>query len=180
MTWVERLSEAVSWKPRHVEISWGEIEQQLGVELPTDFKKFCECFGRGSFSGYLEVYSSSGGASLQVLDKLASFRRLVEQHPMVRDAYEPYEIFRGCGEGVIPWGISTTASEYCWLANSTDRPDSWPIVAREDGGDWQIFEMSMSEFAYRLLADAIFEEFTIADLVPEPFYEIAPPSGALQ
>ncbi|WP_399080068.1 SMI1/KNR4 family protein [Streptomyces zaehneri] len=95
-----------------MEISWSEIEQRLGVELPEDFKSFCRCFGVGQFSGYLEVYTSSGGDNLRILDKLDRFRQMLEQHPVVRGVYEPHGLFRPGEGGLLPWGISVTAAEF--------------------------------------------------------------------
>ncbi|MFJ8112137.1 SMI1/KNR4 family protein [Streptomyces sp. NPDC096132] len=171
MAWVERLAAAVSWRSQDLEILWDDIEQRLGVELPGDFKAFCQCFGQGQFSGYLEVYSSSGGDSLVAFDKLRRFGGMAEQHAVVRHIYEPYGLFRSGGQGLLPWGISVTAAEYYWLASADGRPDDWPVVAREDGGEWKIYQMPMSEFVYRVLVDVSMEDFGIADLVHVPFYQ---------
>ena len=59
--WVERLMALVEWQPLNLAISWSEIEAELGVELPPDYKEFCEVFGQGEFSGWLEVFSSTDG-----------------------------------------------------------------------------------------------------------------------
>ncbi|MGW6523227.1 SMI1/KNR4 family protein [Streptomyces sp. NPDC054962] len=172
MVWVDRLAAGVSWQSRELEISWSEIEQRLGVELPEDFKSFCRCFGVGQCSGYLEVYSSSGGDNLRILDKLDRFRQMMEQHPVVRGVYEPHGLFRPGEGGLLPWGISVTAAEFYWLAREDIQPCDWPVLARQEGGEWRVYEMTMSEFTYKMLFDVALKGFTIADLVPDPFYEL--------
>ncbi|MGW4169604.1 SMI1/KNR4 family protein [Streptomyces chartreusis] len=174
MAWVERLAAKVSWHPLDLDVAWEEIQRRLGVDLPDDFKEFCQCFGRGQFSGYLEVYSSAGGEDLGALVKLERFQRMLEQHPVVQDGYEPYGLFRPERGGLIPWGVSVTAAEYYWNAGIDVPPENWPVVAREEAGQWKIYEEGMAEFVYRILTDATFEEFSIAELVPVPFYEGTP------
>ncbi|WP_063781242.1 SMI1/KNR4 family protein [Streptomyces maremycinicus] len=174
MAWVERLAAAVAWQSRELEISWSEIEQRLGVELPEDFKSFCECFGVGQFNEYLEVYSSPGGNNLGILDRMARFRRILTQHPVVRGVYEPYGLFWPGRGGLLPWGISETAAEFYWLARYDIQPSDWPVLARQEGGQWKAYGMTMSEFTYKMLLDVTLRGFTIADLVPDPFYDPAP------
>lgn len=173
MIWVDRLAAELSWQSRELEISWNEIEQRLGVKLPEDFKVFCRCFGVGQFIGYLEIYSSSGGESLRILDKLHRFRQMLERHLVVRGVYEPYGLFRPDGGGLLPWGVSETAAEFYWLVRDGVQSCDWPVLARQEGGEWKVHEMSMSEFTYRMLLDVAFDGFTIADLVPDPFYDAA-------
>lgn len=68
--WVGRLAAAVDWEPRDLGIEWERVESRLGTPLPSDFKRFCEIFGRGHFSDYLTVYSSSGGGRAEVVESL--------------------------------------------------------------------------------------------------------------
>ncbi|MFE7566106.1 hypothetical protein ACFU76_03950 [Streptomyces sp. NPDC057539] len=78
--------------------------------------------------------------------------------------------------GLIPWGVSQTEGEYYWLADG-DEPDKWPIVTRGRGyREWRQVDMFTPEFIYRVVADPQFEPFSIAALVPEPFFAPAPES----
>ncbi len=173
MNWVDMIARAVSWRSLDLEVSWREIEWQLGVQLPSDYKLFCECFGAGQFSGYLEVYSSSGGTDCKILQKLRRFHNLIEQHPVTRKVFEPHGLFTPDIGGLIPWGMSVTATEYYWLARPDAGSQGWPLLIREESGDWQRSEISMTEFIFRMLTDESFADFGIADLVAEPFYESA-------
>jgi hypothetical protein len=56
MDWVAMLAEAVEWRSLELDISWNELEANLGSPFPMDFKRFCEVFGRGEFCDGLVVY----------------------------------------------------------------------------------------------------------------------------
>ncbi|WP_326647231.1 MULTISPECIES: SMI1/KNR4 family protein [unclassified Streptomyces] len=169
MTWVQRIVEAVGWQPAGLDIAWGDVETRLGTDLPSDFKELCEAFGEGEFSGYLEVYSSSGGSSLKVVNWLEGVLQTLEQYPEARDTFSPYGTYTPGGQGLLSWGGSANASDFCWFVNGGP-PDKWPVVAREEIGAWQEFSMPMSEFVFRVLTDVEFEEFTVAHLIERPFY----------
>ncbi|MFY7064663.1 hypothetical protein ACOQFV_02250 [Nocardiopsis changdeensis] len=63
-----------------------------------------------------------------------------------------------------------TAAEFCWAADAETPPEDWPVVAREEADDWQLLTMSASECLFRVLTDATFEDYTIADMVDPPFF----------
>jgi hypothetical protein len=76
--------------------------------------------------------------------------------------------------GLIPWGFGQNECEYHWLANGK-RADEWLIVTRGRGyRAWRQLDMSTPEFICRVVADPEFEPFSIAALVPEPFFTPAP------
>ncbi|MBL1094017.1 MULTISPECIES: hypothetical protein [Streptomyces] len=65
---------------------------------------------------------------------------------------------RGWWTGTPPKG----ADEYSWLIDA-ERPGEYPILARSnDIGGWHRDDLSTSEFPYRILADADFQPFGIA------------------
>ncbi|MFD7288678.1 hypothetical protein [Streptomyces sp. NPDC059863] len=90
--------------------------------------------------------------------------------------YAPYRIYQPGQVGLIPWGFSQTEGEYYWLTDR-EEPDKWPIVTRgREYREWRQVDMSTPEFIYRMVADPQFEPFSIAALVPEPFFAPAPAS----
>lgn len=165
MDWVRRIAAAVEWTPLRLHISWDEIERELGTRLPHDFKEFCETFGRGQFSEWLNVYSSAGGAEHVVVGKLAFLRSLGAD---LSELLEGYELFSSEQAGVIPWGSCEQGSAYYWLANGDD-PDRWPVMCLMETGGWARYEMTMSEFSYRLIADANFDIGYAREYYPPTF-----------
>lgn len=169
MVWNDRIVQAVGWESRELAITWSEIERLLGTPLPGDFKEICETFGVGEFSGYLEVYSSRGGATLKVIDWLEDIHQTLREYPDAVETFRPYGIYSPGEQGLLPWGGTVNASDFCWYVNGGP-PEEWPVIAREESGDWCTFNMSMSEFVFRALVDVEFEEFTVAHLVEEPYF----------
>ncbi|MFE7464219.1 hypothetical protein ACFU6R_08935 [Streptomyces sp. NPDC057499] len=171
MSWIEKIEEAISWQSINLRVNWSALEAQLGSPLPSDFKEICESFGRGQFSGYLEIHSSETGEDLKALERLSGIQRTLKKSELFARVYEPYGVFSTKGGQLIPWAESVTGAEFYWLTESKD-PDKWPTIARPEDGEWSQFPISTSEFIYRMLTEPDFEGFGIADMVSPPFYEL--------
>jgi hypothetical protein len=173
MSWIERLAQQVSWRPISLEVDWDTVENLLGTPLPKDFKEFNEAFGRGQFSGAVHVFSPRDASSHEVVEFLASIRRSLERVPAAAAAYSPYGLYSPGQGGLLEWGESETGARFYWLTEAQN-PDDWPVIARSGvGGEWYRFNMSMSEFVFHVITDVEIEMFTIADVVDQPFYDLA-------
>ncbi len=162
--WVERLAALVEWQPLNLAISWPEIEAELGVELPPDYKEFCEVFGQGEFSDWLEVFSSIDGKRHLLPRTLAALRRFA-QGPRGATFYEPYHIFDG-KTGLIPWANTEQGYTLFWDVQPGER---WATVMSSDIRPWRRFEADMSEVVARVLTDPEFD-YSIANDVPVPTF----------
>lgn len=173
--WIDRLVEVTHWEPRHADMHWGETEERLGLALPEDYKRLAETFGKGLFSDFLQILSVAPGGAF---DLSTTWQSLSVDAPAEGEdpLYAPYRIYQPGQIGLIPWGFSQTEGEYFWLENGK-AADEWPIVTRGRGyQEWRQVDMSTPEFIYRVVADPQFEPFSIAALVPEPFFAPAPES----
>lgn len=160
MSWVDHLAEAVGKQPLGLDVEWAVIESRIGILLPADYKEFCEAFGSGEFCDYLTVYASAGGADSELADVYEDNWRLAEEDPVGRDYYLPHGLYRPDGQGgILQWGASGQGDEFFWLAEGSMPPGSWPVLARDDAQRSRRFDMSMSEFVYRLVVDESFEGF---------------------
>lgn len=171
--WIDRLVEVTHGEPRHADMPWGETEERLGLALPEDYKRLAATFGMGLFSEFLQILSVAPGGAF---DLSTTWHSLGADAPAEGEdpLYAPYRIYRPGRVGLIPWGFSQTEGEYYWLADGGE-PDKWPIVTRGRGyREWRQVDMSTSEFIYRVVADPQFEPFSIAALVPEPFFTPVP------
>jgi hypothetical protein len=176
--WVDQLLSAIHWEPLGLTVDWATAERDLGVNLPPDYKRMCEAFGPGEFSDYLDVLcvgQSRGPGLLRqwraCVDVAAEQESPDQPHPF----FAPYQIFeRGRSEGLIPWGVTQTESEFYWLANAGD-PARWPIVARFPESDWDRFDKSTSEFIFQILADPGFGPYSVAGVFPQPYFDPLPP-----
>lgn len=57
----------------------------------------------------------------------------------------PYDHYTPGGKGVVTWGSTEWADQYCWLID-TERPGHCPVLARShDPGPWYRYDMSTAE-----------------------------------
>lgn len=160
MSWVDRLMAAVGERPRGLAVDWSAIESRMGTTLPSDYKEFCEVFGGGYFSEFLNVYACAGEADSELVNTYEGNWQIAEEGESGRNYYLPHGLFRPKRQaGLLQWGASIGGDEFAWLADPSVSPDSWPVLARDDAQYAQRFEMSMSEFVYRMVADASFGGF---------------------
>ncbi|MER5901205.1 SMI1/KNR4 family protein [Streptomyces mirabilis] len=147
-------------------VDWAAIEGALGVPLPADYKELYEVFGGSIFSDSLYVLDFLGRDEDPAFDFLTRWRVSlpVDQDSKLGNvsAVEPYAIYAPGSKGLVEWGSTEWADEYFWLIDA-ERPGECPVLARSnDVGAWHRYDMPTSEFLYRVLADAIFQPFGIA------------------
>ncbi|MEV2254524.1 SMI1/KNR4 family protein [Streptomyces sp. NPDC050147] len=157
------MIEVTGWKPLGISVDWAAIEGELGVPLPADYKELYEAFGGGVFSDSVYFLGRDEGASF---DFLTQWRvsLSVDQDSKLGDvsAVDPYAIYAPGGKGLVEWGSTEWADEYFWLIDA-ERPGHYPVLARShDGRARDRYDMSTSEFLYRVLADADFQPFSVA------------------
>ncbi|MFC0600375.1 SMI1/KNR4 family protein [Streptomyces palmae] len=162
-TWVQRVIELTGWEPLGISADWDAIEGELGVPLPADCKKLYEAFGGGTFSDSISFLGRDEGVSFDFLTQWRVSLSVDQDSNLGNvSAVDPYEIYAPGGKGLVAWGSTEWADEYCWLIDA-ERPGDYPVLARSrDGGPWHWYDMSTSEFLYRVLADAEFQPFGIA------------------
>ncbi|MBW5482607.1 SMI1/KNR4 family protein [Streptomyces bambusae] len=165
---MQEIVNRLHWDPLSLEISWEEVEDELHCTLPEDFKALCETFGRGAFSGFLEIASSPGGSELTLLNQWRSLQRIMQENPFAAAELEHYGVYEAGGSGLLPWADTYSECQIYWLASSAPH-EEWPIVVQDSEGEWSEFNMSASEFVFRALTDLDFQ-FGVAEYGP-PFYQ---------
>ncbi|MFJ7965657.1 SMI1/KNR4 family protein [Streptomyces sp. NPDC096324] len=172
------MIELTGWEPLGISVDWAAIERELGVPLPTDYKELYEVFGGGVFSD--SVYFLGRDEGPGAFDFLRQWRvgLSVDRDSKFGDvsAVAPYAVYAPGGKGLVEWGSTEWADEYFWLIDA-ERPGNYPILARSnDVGGWVRYDMSTAEFLCRVLADADFQPFGIAQYNLGMMFE--PGSGA--
>ncbi|WP_193460503.1 MULTISPECIES: SMI1/KNR4 family protein [Streptomyces albogriseolus group] len=161
--WVRRVLDLTGWEPLGLSVDWATVEEELGVPLPADYKELAEAFGGGVFS---ESVSFMGCGSCVSFDLPAQWRAALSAarngtYGSV-SAAGPYDAYTPGGKGVVTWGSTEWADQYCWLIDA-ERPGHCSVLARShDPGPWYRYDMSTAEFLHRVLADADFRPFGIA------------------
>ncbi|MFI6091645.1 SMI1/KNR4 family protein [Streptomyces sp. NPDC051218] len=152
-------------------VDWEGIEGELQCPLPVDYKELFEIFGGGVFSDSVYFLGSDEGLAF---DFLTQWRVAlsVDQGGGADglSSVEPYAIYAPGGKGLVPWGSTEWADEYFWLVDA-GQPGEYPILARAEDGEWHRYDMSTSEFLYKVLADADFQPFGIAQYSLDPTFE---------
>ncbi|MFD9718119.1 hypothetical protein [Streptomyces sp. NPDC059076] len=174
--WTERLLEATDWTDQRLTLPWEVVESALETRLPGDYKRLCEAFGDGVFSGAYFALSVGDGASSDFLSMWRTQLRYAPEPGSEEERqsrYAPYAIYRPQRGGLIPWGSSESAHQLFWIADSGS-PENWPTLAMSPeaaAGEWNRYEMSASEFMGRAILDPEFGGLGVADLVPRPFFD---------
>ncbi|WP_406400091.1 hypothetical protein OH805_13710 [Streptomyces sp. NBC_00879] len=175
MEWVDRLVAVTGWSAEPVEFDWSGTERALGARLPADFKELRRRFAEwGAFSDHVLVLEAQGDTE-SVLANYESLRRSVRGNPDNGRIFEPFGILgandESKGKGLVQWGYSFIEEEYYWLADTSQDPSTWPVVARVDPLEpFQRFDMTASEFVYRVLTEAEFSAFSVAATIETPYY----------
>lgn len=131
--------------------SWDEIEDILGLRLPSDYKRIVQDYGPGTFDRFLWVLQPSSNKYIDLLRqchvRLDALRVLAESGEAV-----PYDLSRG-REEIIPWAFTDNGDVCFWVTSSSDDPDEWTIAVNEGREPlWMTFGGSASEFLVAVLS----------------------------
>ncbi|MFF4875454.1 hypothetical protein [Micromonospora sp. NPDC000668] len=171
--WIDRIVDVTAWSQEPEGAGWDQVEAELGVALPTDFKELCRRFVPGMFSGYLTLLRPTDEHDFTpLLSMWAGGRQVEGQSEFGAQIHAPYGVYGpDKGLGLIQWGYDLTEGDYYWLVDRSVEPDRWPVVSRTEAGEpWSRFDMSTAEFVYRMLADPEFKPITVADPPRRAFY----------
>ncbi|MFF0729912.1 SMI1/KNR4 family protein [Streptomyces sp. NPDC004134] len=157
------MIELTGWEPLGISVDWAAIEGELGVPLPADYKELYEAFSGGVFSDSVYFLGRDEGVSFDFLTQWRVALSVDRDSKLGSvSAVDPYAIYAPGGKGLVEWASTEWADEYFWLIDA-ERSGEYPILARShDGGAGDRYDMSTSEFLYRILADADFEPWGIA------------------
>ncbi|MFB7651477.1 MULTISPECIES: hypothetical protein [unclassified Streptomyces] len=175
MEWVDRLVAVTGGSAEPGDPDWSGTESALGTPLPADFKELRRRFAPwGAFSDHVLVLEAQGDTESLLLNH-ESLLRSVRGNPENRRVFESFGVLGADaehkGSGLVQWGYSFIEEEYYWLADTSQEPSSWPVVARADPLEpFQRFGMTASEFVYRVLTEEHFSPFSVAATVGTPYY----------
>jgi SUKH superfamily protein len=104
---------------------WQQIETELGLHLPTDFKQLVERYGLGQFVDFITPLTPFGPHALLIRHA----HRLLESEQAFRARNpdkSPYALYPEPG-GLLEWAGTDNGDRLCWL--TTGDPDQWTTVA---------------------------------------------------
>ena len=151
---------------------WSDVERELGLKLPTDFKQLLEEYGLGAFNDFLFAFNPAvANPHMNLLHSAAEYAR-IDRSSRADGVPIPYPIHPEQG-GLLAWGKTDNGDVLFWLTDPPEDPDSWPIVASESRGpNWYRHPGPASSFLADLLSGAIQVPFIGPDQIGgEPRFE---------
>jgi hypothetical protein len=135
---------------------WADLEADLGIAFPSDFKTYLARYGSGEINAFLLVSSPAFGNSLTRLQQIIGTR--LEIRRAIRDSdwhVPPYPVFPEEG-GVLPWGITRNGDTCFWVTDPAASPNDWPVVVVESKSqEWLDHGGPMTAFLADLLDGTI-------------------------
>ncbi|MFF9341118.1 MULTISPECIES: SMI1/KNR4 family protein [unclassified Streptomyces] len=165
---MRRILEFTGREPSAHSVDWAAVEEELRVPLPADFKQLCEVLGGGTFCDSVSFLGRAEGSHFNFLLRWRAPLSL--RLPADSGQYQEYT---PGGKGYITWASTEWGTEYCWLVDA-QQPGACPVLARGEAGEWCEYDMSTSEFLYRVLADKDFRPFGIARYDLDPTFRPGP------
>jgi hypothetical protein len=158
-----------------VEFDWEEIEENLGVLLPREYKVLSERYPSGWFRRFVRLSppSRSLNRSQRLLDDFE-----VSQMEMLRVWHAdgqikfPYPLYPVSG-GLLLWGSLRGGGYAFWLTGAED-PNDWTVViASQRCGHWEHFDGNVSDF----LAEVVEARYDATGFSDGPFRVVTDAGG---
>lgn len=106
--------------PREARGDWDEIETELSIRFPTDFRHLIKCYGTGEFFGGLLIFNPLNSWCRRQIPKQLEYYRIM------CDAMELALVLHPETPGLFPWGRDTNGNGFFWLTNG--KSNRWPVV----------------------------------------------------
>lgn len=133
---------------------WSEFEKKIGVIFPCDYKKIINRYGTGGigeFIWFLTPFVDDDNVNF-----LVKMNKMIESYQTSKQSfpdYYKYDVFPEEG-GILPWGYTENGDELYWKTALSS--EEWKIVIYESASpDCSNYEMSLSEFLYKLIVKEI-------------------------
>jgi HEAT repeat protein len=106
---------------------WPDVERQIGLRLPTDYKAFIGTYGSGRVGEFLNIadpFSDNPYIRDLPQETLQAYRDIRKWEHI------PFPIHPEPG-GLVPWGDTDNGDVMFWVADPPDEPDRWSIAINE-------------------------------------------------
>ena len=112
--------------------SWGDVFEELGVELPAEYIELMQTYGAGSWRGWLRTFIPLRRTfAIQVASVLDGYRELRENHP---DVFL-LPVWPEPG-GFLPFADSIEGDYLGWLTEG--EADGWPLIVNARHSEQEI------------------------------------------
>jgi len=179
MNWLQKLTEIAEapMLPRYTGSaeSWLDIETNLGIELPKDFKELIRTYGAGRFADFFApmnpFYDSKRPGARPYLEWVrARLTGLAAAQREFPEFHAPFPIFPA-HPGLLPWGFTDNGDTLSWLTDPPNNSQKWPIICLDDKSsqNFDRFDFGLLEFLVRWLSNELqVPSVTPPDMFPLP------------
>jgi hypothetical protein len=130
--------------------TWSVVEQEIGTQLPDDYKIFIDQYGSGRINGFIWVFNpfASGrfiNLGRQIVDRLGALETLA------RDFGEqcPYPCFPQKG-GLLPFAATDNGDVIYWITDGD--PNAWRVAVNQARGPkYEEFSLNATGFLAGIL-----------------------------
>ncbi|MET8164227.1 SMI1/KNR4 family protein [Streptomyces sp. NPDC005329] len=151
---VERLTQLVAPPERAApRADWAVLAEELGIELPGDYRELIDTYGGGRFDGYLWLLEPRCAnrhydLTRHIAERDEAFEMLWEDGEP-----KPEQLESSPSSRVIPWATTDNGEYLYWLVRPGSHPDEWTVMVNEARGDWwEHFDVGCAEILGKLLA----------------------------
>lgn len=132
---------------------WAEVQSELGLRLPIDYKYYINTYGSGWINDFLYVLNPFAGSKhlelirniLQILNSLRANKERSGTEEV------PYPLYAEPG-GLLPWGFTDDGHTLYWITIGNN-PDKWKVVIGESrGSEWEEYNDYMVDLLVKLLS----------------------------
>jgi hypothetical protein len=146
---LEQLQEILPPPSTGSRIDWDDIAAAYGTPFPADYMNFMSSYGNGVIEEMLEVFAPLADAD-PYTRRTARLPADVLDLPEVNEWSDPQHAELYGPADVMVWGETVEADVLGWVTNS-EVPEGWPVAVYTHGGEWTVFDCTMTEFLLRLL-----------------------------
>ncbi len=150
--------------------AWSQVEEQLELRLPDDYKSYIRTYGTGCIGEFvwpLNPFSRNPNLNfLRAADEILSAMR------SLRDGgYEdiPFPLYPERG-GLLPWGFTDNGDNLYWVTRGDS--NEWPVVLNASRQPaYEYYDCSMTEFLAKVLQGELESHIMPSDLAEsEPLF----------
>ncbi|WP_030692922.1 SMI1/KNR4 family protein [Streptomyces globisporus] len=122
---------------------WTELEQELGVAFPADFREIVDAYGSISINGQLYLKHPA----VHLLHDLGSFVRQETEFWREEDMAEFLPSRAGADPGELLPVATATTGEMIFLGVPGEPSSPWRVLVQEmDSPSWTLYEMTFGEW----------------------------------
>ncbi|MER5522119.1 SMI1/KNR4 family protein [Streptomyces sp. NPDC002763] len=147
-------------------VDWEEVEDELGISLPDDYKWLSERYGPGGFDNFMTIlHPRSEFWPTRLVDAAERAAELLEQMPESLRKKVPYRI-----DHLLAVGKTDNGDTIYWVTDPETRPNEWTVTANgARNTKWPHFDGGLVEFLAAVLSGT-----TRMDVFPSDFPSARP------